>query len=119
MRVLKRTAHELAHLVFEFASQARHVAHPGVVHEVEVRRLVGHEAVDRMHELIRVKLGRRRGRYDEGATRGIELAVGESKGIAGENARVCQIDDGLVMQRMPGRVNELELTAAEADALKV
>ena len=51
--------------------------------------------------------------------RRIELAVGEAEGVAGENAGGAVIDDGLVMQRVPGRVHAFEGAAGEFESLAV
>ena len=56
---------------------------------------------------------------DEGAVWRIQFAIRNAEGIAGENARVRGIDHRVVMQRMSGRVYELELTPPEAKPLAI
>ena len=72
-----------------------------------------------MHELLWIKLGRRRRGNDERAVCGVHVTIGQAKGVAGENARVSQIHNGMVVHCVTGRVDELELPSGQAQTLKV
>ena len=111
--VRARDARVLADLLLELPPQARHVGDAAEVHEVHARRLIGEHAVDGGEVLLRVELRRRRRRDDEGALRGVELAVGNPEGIAGEDAAVRSVDHRVVMQRVARDMDQLERAAAE------
>src|SRR5262245_17041199 len=93
--------------------------HFRVVRQEYRPRVIRHELVDRVTERFRVEVNRRRGREDEGASVDVEVAVGKAEGIAGKDELVRAVDDAVMVQRMPGRVDQLELAAAERDARAV
>ncbi len=76
-------------------------------------------AVDRGDELIWIELRRSRRGRDECTLRGVKLAIGDSERIAWEYARVRTIHDRVVMECMPGSVNQLEVAAGQVEVLTV
>ena len=54
-----------------------------------------------------------------GPLRGVELAIGDAEGVAREDAGRAVIDDGLVMQRVAGRVHAFERAARQIETLPV
>ena len=119
LRVGAGDAGELAHLGLERLPEACHLGHAAEVHEVHRLRAVAQQALDGGHQLLRIELRRGGGREDEGALRGVERTVGDPEGVAGEDARVRRIDDRVVVQRVTGRVDELERARTELHALPV
>lgn len=67
----------------------------------------------------RVKLGRRRGWENKGASRRIEFAVRNAKAIASENTSRCGVIEAVMMQRVTLRVQRLQLAAVEIKPLFV
>ena len=118
-RVTPRERGELTHLRLERLADALQSGDAAEVHEKGCLRRELENAVDRGDQLLRVELRRRRRRQDERARRGVELAVGETERIAGEDVRVSLVEDRAVMQRVAGRIDGEEPPSAELDALAV
>ena len=114
-----RDAGQLTHLRLEQLAQTRHAGHAAEVHEVYGLGAVRQHPLDGGDELLRIELRRGRGRGDEGALRAVERAVGDAEGVAGEDAGVRRVHDGVVVQRVPRDVDELERAAAEAHPLAI
>jgi len=72
------------------------------MHQIQIPRSVGGQAVDRLQQLLRVKLRRRSGRQDECALGRVHFAIRQAKSVAGENAGMLKIDDGVVMHGVAG-----------------
>src|SRR5882757_7160099 len=89
------------------------------MHEIHGLGCISGHAIDRSEQLVRVELRRAGRRDDECAVLGIQFAIRNTEGVAGENARMSGIDHRVVMQRMPGCVYELELALPEAEPLAI
>src|SRR6185437_2663477 len=85
---------ELAYLRLERLGEPRHIANAAVVHQVHRLGRERQHTIDGGQELLGVELGRRRRRGDESSLRRVECSIGNSKRIAGKDARVGAIDDG-------------------------
>jgi hypothetical protein len=66
--------------------QARHIGDAAVVRQVHAGRLRGQQALHRLAQHVGLELHRRGGRHDPGAAVGVELAVAQAEGVAGEPA---------------------------------
>src|SRR6185312_16231177 len=111
--------HELADLSPQRLGETRHVAYPTVVHQIHRLGSEREHPVDGGDELLRIEL-RRGGRgRDESALRRVEMPIRDAERVTGKDARVSRIDDRVVMQRVPGRMNQLEVATREVIVLAV
>ncbi len=77
------------------------------------------KAIDGGVQGVRIELDRGRGRHDEGARAGIELAIGQAEGVAGETAAAGRVPDRVVMARMAGGVQAGQDTAGQVHFVAV
>jgi len=96
-------------------SKAIQISHPAVVCQVKLFRLTGHDAVNRLVGLFRVKARRRCGRVDKFAVRRIAFAVRNAKTIAREYTARRRVIEDVVVPRMTFGVKGLHGPPAEIE----
>ena len=72
-------------------------------------------ARDRTLQRHRIELDRRRRRQDEGASFGIELAIGKAEGVAGKERSAARVPDRKMVARMAGGVEATQHTPAKIE----
>ncbi len=113
-RGLRRRDHRIE-LREQHRRQPRHVADAPVVRDEDLLRAVPEHPLDRSSQRLGLELHRRRRRHDPRAGGGVELAVRETEGVAGEEAPARLVPDAVVMHRVTRRVEELQRPAGKLD----
>ena len=105
--------HHLVDLALQQGTQAGHFGHAAVVREVHAGRVVREHAVDRCVQRRRVELNGRRRRQDEGALLGVQFAVAQAEGVAGEPAARLRVPDAVVVPGVARGVGEVQRPAGQ------
>src|SRR5688572_9665901 len=103
------------HALLHLARETLEIGDLRVVRQEDRARTVRHEPVHGPAESLGVEVHGRRRREDEGAALDVEVAVGDAEGVAGEDHLVCAVHDAVVVQRVPRRVDHLQLAGPEPD----
>src|SRR5688572_15806418 len=114
-----RNAHVIVDGFIHVIGQSCALLHFTVVREINPTRPELHEPNDGSLELTGIELRGRGGGHDPGPLRRVEFAIRQPEGIAGEDAGRAVIDDGQVMQGVPGCVHALEDAPGQLEPLPV
>ena len=114
-----RDGHEVVDGVDHVVGQPGAITHLAIVSQVDLARTKLHQPDDGCLQLAGIELRWRGRRHDPRTARGIELTVGNAEGIAGEDAVGAMVDNGLVMQRVSGRVHAFEHPPGQLESLSI
>lgn len=107
-------SHQVCMQVFR---QALKFGNPAVMRQERGVRTERQQAIDRCMRLFGVEMRRCRGRKNERAILRIEGTIRNTEGIAGEHDVGATIMDAVMVQGMPGRMQEIQAAGAKIQAV--